>query len=105
MTPVRLEPARNNLLKKADRLSLIRLLFGQITSNFCMLGHFSCLCCRLLFFLYQNYFFQKILSGTLSECQNSLDPDQIAMVVGCQQKFPLARKELNKTNGKGVGII
>ena len=24
----------------------------------------------------QNYFFQRILSGTLSECQYSLDPDQ-----------------------------
>ena len=33
----------------------------------CMLGNFSCFCCRLLTF--QNKLFQKILSGTLSEYQ------------------------------------
>ena len=42
-----------------------RILLHQLT--LCMLGNFSCLCCRLLTF--QNYFFQKILSGALSECQ------------------------------------
>ena len=38
---------------------------GKLT--LCMLGTFSCFCCRPLTF--QIYLFQKILSGTLSECQ------------------------------------
>ena len=47
-----------------------------------MLGIFSCFCCRLLTFL-NIAFFQKFLSGTLSECQTDtmrvsicLDPDK-----------------------------
>ena len=39
-----------------------------------VLGNFSCFFCHLLAF-FKIFFFQKILSGTLSECQ-SLDPDQ-----------------------------
>ena len=34
----------------------------------CMLGNFSCFCCRLLTFI-QNLLSQKIISGTLSESQ------------------------------------
>ena len=37
--------------------------------------------CRLLIF-FQNYFFQKITSGTLSECHNGLDLDQDGYFVG-----------------------
>ena len=33
-----------------------------------MLGNFACFCCRLLTF-FQNLLFQKVLSGTLSQCQ------------------------------------
>ena len=38
-----------------------------------MLSNFSCFCHLLTF---QNYLFKYTLSGTLSECQNGLDPDQ-----------------------------
>ena len=34
--------------------------------NLCILGNFSCFCCRLLTF-FKIYFFSKILSVTLSE--------------------------------------
>ena len=35
-----------------------------------MPGKFSCLCCHLLTFFFKiTFFFQKIISGTLSECQ------------------------------------
>ena len=34
----------------------------------CMLGNFSCYCCRLLTF-FKNELFQKNLSGTLFQCQ------------------------------------
>ena len=34
----------------------------------CILGNFSCFCCRLLTF-FQNYLFQKKFSGTPLECQ------------------------------------
>ena len=46
-----------------------------------MLGNFSCFCCGLLTFFKLN-FFNKIFSGTLPECQNSLDPDQDIYSVG-----------------------
>ena len=38
------------------------------STTLCMLGNFPCFCGRLLVF-FQNKLFQKILSGTLSECQ------------------------------------
>ena len=40
----------------------------QILLTLCMLGNVSCFCCPLLTF-FTIHFFQKILSGTLSECQ------------------------------------
>ena len=43
-----------------------------------MLGNFSYFCC-LLQTLFKIFFFQKILSGTLSNC---LDPDQDRQNVG-----------------------
>ena len=36
--------------------------------TFCILGILSCFCCRLLMF-FKIIFFQKLLSGTLSDCQ------------------------------------
>ena len=54
---------------------------------------------------FQNYFFQKILSGTLSECQKvwihlhsvgpDLGPKLFAKVISRRHKMPFARKELN----------
>ena len=56
-------------------LSPVNLLIPQMSAavmigalTLCMLGNFSCFCCRLLTFFKMN-FFEKILSGTLSECQ------------------------------------
>ena len=46
-----------------------RVLAWRISKlTLCMLGNFSFSCCPLLTF-FQNKLFQKILSGTLSECQ------------------------------------
>ena len=41
---------------------------NHINSLHAQLGNFSCFCCPLLTF-FKSFFFQKILSGTLSECQ------------------------------------
>ena len=46
-----------------------------------MLSNFSSFCCRMLTF-FQNQLFQKILSGTLSECETVLDQDQDRQKVG-----------------------
>ena len=54
---------------------------------------------------FQNLLFQKILSGTLSECQKGLDPDQDRHTVGpdlvpncwrCLQRSPEGKELRNK---------
>ena len=54
---------------KTHFICLSRFLFSLdvAVSTLCMLGNFSCFSCRLLTF--QILTFQKILSGTVSECQ------------------------------------
>ena len=58
----------------------------------CMLGIFHA------FVYFQNIFFSKILSQTLSECLNKLEPDQDRHSVGpdlgqnCLQRYPQTRK-------------
>ena len=73
-----------------------------ITINFCMLGNFSCFCCRQLT-LFKLTFWKIIFRNTI-RVSNGLDPDQDRHVVdpdlgpNClhrQQMLPLARKELN----------
>ena len=75
---------KNSFITSGPDLAINILLapFGIMTYfqhiNFltlCMLCVFSCFCCRLLTY-FKIFFFQIILSGTLSECQNGLDPDQ-----------------------------
>ena len=49
---------------------------------------------------FQNNFFQKFLSGTLSECQMVCIQnrrDRTLILIIRRQKLPLARKELNPT--------
>ena len=50
-----------------DQSSFIIYHQGYILT-LCMLRNYSCFCCHLLTF-FQNYLFQKIISGTLSVCQ------------------------------------
>ena len=77
-------------------------MFG---STFCMLGNFSCFCCRLLTF-FKIDFFEKFLQELPSECQTvwiQIRTDILSVLIwvqtvcrGYQQmtKSPLARNEI-----------
>ena len=54
---------------KYSDLSITQIMVAPTTClTLCILGNFSCFCCLLLAFFKIN-FFQKIIAGTLSECQ------------------------------------
>ena len=56
---------KHSNVKEVSTIFIIPINASLLTH--CMLGNFSCFCCRLLVF--SKLSFQKILSGTLSECQ------------------------------------
>ena len=59
----------------------------------CMLGNFNAFCCRLLTFFQIIFFYEKILSGTLSECQtvwSQIRTDVISVLIlveNCLQRL------------------
>ena len=83
-------------------------LHKKLTPTLCMLGNFSCFCCHQLAF-FQNSLFQKILSGTLSECQMvwiQIRMDVLPVLIWVQTvckdhqqmtNSPLAGKELRQS--------
>ena len=95
-----LEPQQIYARKNKTKFSIF--LAEKNALKLCMLGDFSSFCCCLLTFL-QNQLFPKFLSGTLSECETVLDPDQDRQKVvpdlgpNCLQ-IKVARKKLTKAN-------
>ena len=75
----------------------------------CMLGNFSCFCCRLLTFFKINFFkkfFQKHISvkwlgyrTELNFCQSLSGSKLIAKIISRRPKSPLARKGLMGERG------
>ena len=92
----------NSIREIIDPVLVVFLTILFVLSlKLCMLGKFSCFCCRLLTF-FQNPLFGKNLSGTQSKCQVVVIQIRIDSVktlfkiISRWQNSQLAREELNQ---------
>ena len=73
-----ISPSVFNLFNRSDAFSVLAVEFNMLLPEItikCMLGNFSCFCCRLLMFFKINFFDNFFFRNTI-RASNSLDPDQ-----------------------------
>ena len=92
----------NSIREIIDPVLVVFLTILFVLSlKLCMLGNFSCFCCRLLTF-FKIHFLEKNLSGTLSKRQAVVIQIRIDRVktllkiISRWQNLQLAREELNQ---------